>query len=317
MTMTERDNMCCLPGSTEHLDLDDIVERMCQCDSYSLGVRHASCKPLPSKDAIVSLVELARTAIFPRCFGPEDLDKGSQRFYLGATLDRMFHILKEQIHRGLCFQCEGDKDHCRQCELEAEEKATRFISHMPELARLMNLDVEETYRGDPAATSRDEIIFSYPGLTATLAYRLAHELHLMKAPVIARIMTEYAHSVTGIDIHPGANIGESFMIDHGTGVVIGETCLIGNHVHIYQGVTLGAKSFPTDSQGNPIRGKKRHPTLEDNVVIYSGATILGAVIIGTGSVIGGNVWLTESVPPGTRVIQGRYSQQILMHGAGI
>jgi serine O-acetyltransferase len=178
-------------------------------------------------------------------------------------------------------------------------------------------DVQAAYEGDPAATSPDETIFCYPGVLAITNYRLAHELYLLDVPLIPRIVTEHAHSITGIDIHPGATIGESFFIDHGTGVVIGETCEIGSRVRLYQGVTLGAKSFPLDQNGNPIKGIKRHPVVEDDVIIYSEATILGRVTIGRGSVIGGNVWLTRDVPPGSLITQAQTRQDLFESGAGI
>jgi serine O-acetyltransferase len=191
------------------------------------------------------------------------------------------------------------------------------MARLPEVRRLLATDVQAAYEGDPAATSPDEAIFCYPGMLAITSYRLAHELHLLEVPLLPRIITEHAHSITGVDIHPGATIGEYFFIDHATGVVIGETTVIGNRVRIYQGVTLGAKSFPLDAEGNPIKGIPRHPVVEDDVIIYGGATILGRVTIGKGSVIGGNVWLTRSVPPGSRVTQARPNEEAFEAGAGI
>ncbi len=182
---------------------------------------------------------------------------------------------------------------------------------------MLATDVQAAYEGDPAATSPDETILCYPGVLAITSYRLAHELHVLGVPIIPRIITEHAHSITGIDIHPGTNIGESFFIDHGTGVVIGETSIIGNRVRIYQGVTLGAKSFPLDENGNPIKGIDRHPVVEDDVIIYSGTTILGRVVIGCGSVIGGNVWLIHNVPPGSRITQVEARSEKFENGTGI
>jgi serine O-acetyltransferase len=181
--------------------------------------------------------------------------------------------------------------------------SSAFIESLPEIQRLLATDVRGAYEGDPAATSPDEAIFCYPGVVAITSYRIAHSLHELGVPLIPRIITEHAHAITGIDIHPGATIGENFFIDHGTGVVVGETSRIGANVRVYQGVTLGAKSFPLDEHGNPIKGIDRHPVVEDDVIIYSGATILGRVTIGAGSIIGGNVWLLDSVPPGSRVVQ--------------
>ncbi|MEQ8225470.1 MAG: serine O-acetyltransferase EpsC, partial [Candidatus Eremiobacterota bacterium] len=200
----------------------------------------------------------------------------------------------------------------KECDLVARQETAKFIKKLPDLRKILAFDVEATYTGDPAAKSKEEIIFCYPGLKAITIYRLAHELLLQKIPMIPRIMTEYAHSITGADIHPGATIGNNFFIDHATGVVIGETTDIGNNVRIYQSVTLGALSFPKDANGNIIRNIKRHPTIEDDVIIYSNATILGGkTVIGKGSVIGGNVWITSSVPPYTKVILDTPKQKIV------
>jgi serine O-acetyltransferase len=210
--------------------------------------------------------------------------------------------LQEQIKRGLCFVCEHDGGpECPDCLDKAAVITKEFLDRLPRIQHILATDVQAAYLGDPAATSTDETIFCYPGILAVTYYRLAHELYSLGVPLIPRIITEHAHSLTGIDIHPGASIGERFFIDHGTGVVIGETCIIGRKVRIYQGVTLGAKSFPLDEQGHPIKGIERHPIVEDEVVIYSGATILGRVTIGRRSVIGGNVWITRDIPPGSTV----------------
>jgi serine O-acetyltransferase len=191
------------------------------------------------------------------------------------------------------------------------------VARLPEVRRLLDSDVEAAFEGDPALQIKDEAIFSYPGLFAVTEQRIAHELQVLGVPLIPRIITEHAHSVTGIDIHPGASIGERFFVDHGTGVVIGETCRIGKNVRIYQGVTLGAKSFPLDDKGVPIKGVDRHPIVEDDVVIYAGATILGRIVIGKGSSIGGNVWLTHAVPPGSRVTQADPRETKFEYGGGI
>ncbi len=300
-----------------HSRLAAIVADLQRSGPEAMRVRNSQCKPLPSRDAIIGMVEALRSIVFPRCFGQEHIDNESLSFHLGAQLDKLFHVLREQINRGLCFRCEGTKDSCEMCEIQADEVANQFLERVPTISSMLHKDVRATFEGDPAAKSEDEIIFCYPGINATLAHRIAHELFKLDAITIARIMSEYAHSITGIDIHPGATIGENFMIDHGTGVVIGETCVIGNNVRIYQGVTLGAKSFPVDKDGNPIKGVKRHPNIEDDVIIYSGATILGNVTVGKGSVIGGNVWLTEDVPPGTRVLQNRPIHELYSQGGGI
>jgi len=225
--------------------------------------------------------------------------------------------MQEQIKRGMCFVCDRVEPNCTQCDEQSRDLTSEFLSKLPEVRRLLATDVQAAYEGDPAATSPDEAILCYPGILAITNYRLAHQLHHLSVPLLPRIITEHAHSLTGIDIHPGADIGEYFFIDHGTGVVIGETSVIGNRVRIYQGVTLGAKSFPLDEDGKPIKGIARHPVVEDEVIIYGGATILGRVTIGRGTTIGGNIWLTESVPPGSRVTQARLQQERFEEGAGI
>jgi len=285
--------------------LRDVVERLCaaQHDGYSRSPS-ATSQLLPSRDAIIAIVEALRSALFPGYFGDRELTEDSLRFYVGATLDRVQRELQEQIRRGLCFACqEPDPRRCPQCDAHALARARAFLNRLPEVRRLLGTDVQAAFNGDPAATSPSETILCYPGILAITNYRLAHELHLLEVPLVPRMMTEYAHSVTGIDIHPGTKIGEHFFTDHGTGVVIGETAVIGNRVRIYQGVTLGAKSFPLDEHGHPIKGIPRHPIIEDDVTIYSGATILGRITIGAGSVIGGNVWLTHDVPRDSQISQ--------------
>ena len=237
------------------------------------------------------------------------------RYHLGDRLERARLELIEQVKRGLCFRAEQPKH--AHCQREAEETVERFLLTLPRLRQSLAVDAEAAYRGDPAAGSPEEAIFCYPGMTAVVYHRLAHELYRLGSPLIARMIAEKAHTLTGIDIHPGASIGEGFFIDHGTGVVIGETCVIGKGVRIYQGVTLGARSFPVDEQGHPIKGAPRHPVIEDEVVIYSGATVLGRITVGRGSTIGGNVWLTESVPPGSRVAQRKARREDFEEGAGI
>lgn len=286
--------------------LQPVVEALCRQNDGLMrrAPRSPGCRfSLPSPAAVVETVQALREALFPGYFGPSDLSDEAMRFHVGATLDRVMQTIEEQIQRGLCFTCAESSPNCPTCAERAHELACRFIQRLPEVRRLLATDVQAAYEGDPAATSPDEAVFCYPGILAILCYRLAHELHALGVPIIPRMITEYAHGATGIDIHPGAAIGERFFIDHGTGVVIGETTVIGRNVRLYQGVTLGAKSFPLDENGNPIKGIPRHPIVEDDVIIYSGATILGRVTIGRGSSIGGNVWLTESVPPGSRITQ--------------
>jgi len=283
--------------------LTGVVDALCAAHDglTRLGVRGDG--RLPSREALTRVVEDLRAVLFPGYVGSPDLTREGMRFQVGATLDRALRELQEQIRRGLCFaECPPSRD-CAACDQRAEEITQAFLGRLPEVRRLLATDVQAAYEGDPAATSPDEAIFCYPGILAVTCQRLAHELYRLKVPLIPRIITEQAHSWTGIDIHPGASIGERFFIDHGTGVVIGETAVLGNNVRLYQGVTLGARSFPLDDQGHPIKGIPRHPVLEDDVIVYAGATILGRITVGRGSVIGGNVWVTRDVPPGSRISQ--------------
>ena len=265
--------------------------------------------PLPSGKSLRRIVELSREILFPGYFGNSTVHRRTINYHIGVNVEELFGLLTEQIQAGLCFGLENtpsdnvikktpDRD-------TAASIAARFISRLPEIRRILATDVEAAYYGDPAATCFGEIICCYPIIRAITNYRIAHELYMLNVPLIPRIITEMAHSETGIDIHPGAQIGHHFTIDHGTGVVIGATCVIGNNVKLYQGVTLGAKSFPLDENGNPIKGIARHPILEDDVIVYSNATILGRITIGKGATIGGNIWVTESVPAGSRIVQRR------------
>jgi serine O-acetyltransferase len=273
-------------------------------DSYSsheMAIQHLDRCRLPSRDDIVAILTAVQELIFPGYFGISGLDESNISARAYSLVYGLFDDLAAQ--NWLCLQVEEKDFSKEELRQTAEQRALLFIEQIPQLRRSLALDVEAAFNGDPAARSYDEIIFSYPGIYAVMVYRIAHCLASLDVPLIPRIMTEHAHSLTGIDIHPGASIGHSFFIDHGTGVVIGETAIIGNHVKLYQGVTLGALSFPKNASGKLIRGTKRHPTIEDNVIIYSGATILGGdTIVGESSIIGGNVWLTHSVPPRTKVI---------------
>jgi len=259
---------------------------------------------LPSRNTCIDVMQQLRSFLFPGFFRFSEFSEEGMVFHIGAGLDRIAISLKEQIRRGFCFTCHG-KDDFEQCTRRAEDITNAFITRIPEVMLLLIDDVQAAYEGDPAAQSPSETIFCYPGIYAITNHRIAHELYRLGVPVIPRIISENAHSITGIDIHPGAKIGRSFFIDHGTGVVIGETSIIGDRVRIYQGVTLGAKSFPLDEKGNPIKGVDRHPVIQDDVVIYAGATILGRITVGARSVIGGNVWLTQSVPPDSSISQGK------------
>ena len=308
-----------LPGEEEESTLAQVVEELCAVNDESAGSgkRRFHIQSHPSRNAVIETVEALRSVLFPGYFGRSELNTESVRYHVGATLDHVMRALQEQVQRGLCFVCEEDTGRCPTCDGRALEITREFLARLPAVRRLLATDVQATYEGDPAATSPGETIFCYPGVQAITDYRLAHELQVLGVPLIPRIITEHAHSITGIDIHPGASIGENFFIDHGTGVVIGETCIIGKRVRIYQGVTLGAISFPLDEKGKPIKGIERHPIVEDDVVIYSGATILGRVVIGHGSVIGGNVWLTRSVPPLSRITQVQARREAFENGAGI
>jgi len=264
--------------------------------------RNIGESPLPSKSTIIEILEGLREILFPGYYSAERLCPENMQYFIGSKVDDLFIKLSDEISKSIKHECKENGHICVQCSDRAEKCAVDFFGSIPMLRDLLAEDVHAAYDGDPAAKSLDEIIFSYPGMLAITTYRIAHELYVQHVPLIPRIMTEYAHGATGIDIHPGAKIGRSFFIDHGTGVVIGETSEIGDRVRIYQGVTLGALSVPKDSDGTSMRGRKRHPTIEDDVTIYAGATILGGdTVIGKGSIIGGNVWLFEPVPPGTKV----------------
>ncbi len=263
---------------------------------------HIDYEPIPSKTSVVNIIQLLREVLFPGYFTRDKLDPVNLTYSMGQTVSVLFDQLSEQICHSVRHDCFRYDQECSECAEKGNEDSLAFLESIPALREILSTDVAAAYAGDPAAKSFDEIIFSYPGIFALMVYRVAHKLHELAVPLLPRIMTEYAHSVTGIDIHPGAEIGERFVIDHGTGVVIGETTSIGKNVRIYQGVTLGALSLPLDA-GDRFRGVKRHPTIQDDVIIYSGATILGGeTVIGARSVIGGNVWLTDSVPPDTKVI---------------
>lgn len=286
--------------------LTKAVDELSDSQSYrGLFHQHREGEPLPSGKSLEHIVELSRAILFPGYFGNSTINSQTINYHIGVNIEELFSLLIEQIQAGLCFGVEnsGQCDCQSPCRATATQLAAEFISRLPEIRRILATDVEAAYYGDPAATCFGEIICCYPVIRAVTNYRIAHELHRLNVPLIPRIITEMAHSETGIDIHPGAQIGHHFTIDHGTGVVIGATCIIGNHVKLYQGVTLGAKSFPCDEQGNPIKGIPRHPILEDNVIVYSNATILGRITIGEGATIGGNIWVTESVPAGARIVQ--------------
>jgi serine O-acetyltransferase len=299
--------------------LKDIIKDLCRPASYQAVYHHHWQEaPMPSVEALADLVERLRAVIFPGYYGPSDVTPESMGWHVGANLDHINRVLAEQIMRGICFVCSREETGtCEQCQTRSQDLALRFLARLPHIREMLAGDVQAAYEGDPAAKSPGETIYCYPSILAVTNYRIAHELYRLGVALIPRIITELAHSRTGIDIHPGASIGKRFFIDHGTGVVIGETSVIGDNVRLYQGVTLGAKSFPKDAKGNPIKGIPRHPVVEDKVIIYSGATILGRVTIGQGAVIGGNVWLTRDVPPGARVLQGQEAEAVIAPGEGV
>ena len=304
--------------SVEAEDLSTVVDALCRNNGHGPRTSWNACDtPLPSRDAVIEMVEQLRSVLFPGYFGNSEVSPESMRFHTGATLDKVLATMKEQVKRGLCFDCHYETSTCRTCDDRALHITRRFLARLPGVQQKLDSDVLAHYEGDPAALNPDEAVFCYPGVLALISHRLAHELYELGVPLIPRMINEHAHSLTGIDIHPGATIGEGLFIDHGTGVVIGETSIIGDHVRIYQGVTLGAKSFPLDADGNPIKSIPRHPIVEDDVILYSGATVLGRVTLGKGSVIGGNVWLVRSVPPGSRIIQSPAREEEFVGGAGI
>ena len=300
------------PLAAHDLGIAQIVMQLRDLRLTSLESRQRCNKPpkLPSRKVLQEIIEGLAAALFPNRLGLPDLKDEGIDYFVGHTLDVALRELLTQVKLELNFTADT------QSQLDANQASSaltkspieivrEFAKTLPRVRLLLDTDIKSAYEGDPAARSVDEVLVCYPGTQAIIHYRIAHVLHGLGMPLIARMITELAHSATGIDIHPGAVIGESFFIDHGTGVVIGETAIIGKHVRIYQAVTLGAKRFPTDEHGNPLKGNARHPIVEDDVVIYAGATILGRITIGRGSAIGGNVWLTRSVPAGSNITQAQ------------
>jgi len=282
-------------------DLPAYIDRIIRLHNRDGRFHHTLPEPIPSKEIIVDILHRTMNIIYPGYFTHERLDDVNIGYYFGQQVTELFEIISEQIAFAIRHDCLRFNKPCVQCEEKGQVVALQFIGAIPDIQKMLSIDVRAAYEGDPASCHFDEIIFCYPGLFAISVYRIAHWLFVHDVPLIPRIMTEYAHSLTGIDIHPGVEIGESFFIDHGTGVVIGETTIIGDRVRIYQGVTLGALSLSKE-EVESLRRKKRHPTIEDDVIIYANATILGGnTTIGARCVIGGNVWLTESIPPDTEV----------------
>ena len=281
--------------------IPSIVDRITATCNKKGCFEHVDAEPIPSSQATIDILNRVSRILYPGYFIQSRLDRINLEYYLGQEVTALYEDLSEQIMRAIRHDCRRNDRACTDCAERGDSIAVEFLSRLPELRAMLAKDIQAAYDGDPAAKSYDEVIFSYPGLMAITTYRIAHLLHGMQVPFIPRIMTEYAHSRTGIDIHPGAVIGERFFIDHGTGVVIGETTVIGNRVRLYQGVTLGAISLSPE-ECNILRDLKRHPTIEDDVIIYANATVLGGeTVIGARSIIGGNVWITRSIAPDTQV----------------
>ena len=293
-------------------DLQRVVRELSDVRQLWRESQQRSTEPggreLPSRDAMAQVLDGLRGVLFPMRLGPPDLRQESEDFYVGHTLDTVLHALLAQVRLELGY--EARLDHPDESALE--ERAVQIVRDLslslPGIRALLDSDVTAAFEGDPAARSVDEVLLCYPGIQAMIHHRVAHRLYKLGVPLLARMVAELAHGQTGIDIHPGATIGAGFFIDHGTGVVIGETTVIGERVCVYQAVTLGARSFPTDDAGHPLKGLPRHPVVEDEVVIYAGATVLGRVTIGRGATIGGNVWVTHDVAPGANVTQARSRQ---------
>ncbi len=263
---------------------------------------HIEYHPIPSIHGTIEIINRLREIVFPGYFGQGKLDPVNMKYNMGQAVSTVFDLLAEQISNSIRHDCFRYDNPCSDCQEQGQQKALALLDAIPSIRKKLAGDVLATFESDPAAKSIDEIVFCYPGMLAITVYRIAHRLFELNVPLLPRTMAEYAHSATGIDIHPGAEIGDRFVIDHGTGIVIGETTVIGDNVRLYQGVTLGAHSLPKDA-GKHLKGEKRHPTIDDDVIIYSSATILGGdTVIGARSIVGGNVWLTQSVPPDTKVI---------------
>jgi len=281
--------------------IQNLVGRITQTYKGDTGINFIDASNLPVRDKILEILGLLMEVLFPGYTGRRTVTKANINYVIIDILYHVYTELSEQIERAYRYRCRMEKCDTGDCRRMAQDAVQYLLTQLPKIRQTLKGDVAAAFDGDPAAKSYEEIVLSYPCIIAIATYRIAHELYIKQVPLIPRIMTECAHAQTGIDIHPGAKIGKNFFIDHGTGVVIGETTVIGENVKIYQGATLGALSFPKDERGRIIKGGKRHPTIQDNVTIYAEATILGDVVIGKGAVIGGNVWIRQSVPPGVTV----------------
>ena len=300
--------------------LGSVADALVAAREELLGARRrtAGRHELPSRPALAEVVAGLRAALFPDHSGTHDLTDAGVAAFVRYTLGTALRGLEDQIRCALWFECDhtGEGD-CQHCAAHAHELTRRFSAGLPELRALLGGDVRAAFEGDPASTNLDEVLLCYPGFTAIVHHRIAHGLHQLGVPLVPRVIAALAHAETGVDLHPAAKIGSSFFIDHGTGVVVGATSIIGDRVRLYQGVTLGAKSFELDQSGHPKKGVPRHPIVEDDVVIYAGATILGRITIGRGSVIGGNVWITRSVPQNSRITQAQTRNEGFVDGGGI
>ncbi len=294
--------------------IQDLVGKIAQTYQDDKGINFIDVSNLPVRDKIIEILDSLIELLFPGYTGKRTVTKSSVHFIVIDILYHVYTELSEQIERAYKYLCRLQNCDTGACRAMAEEATLHLLAQLPTIRELLKGDVGAAFEGDPAAKSHEEIVISYPCITAIATYRIAHELYLKEVPLIPRIMSEYAHAKTGIDIHPGATIGRNFFIDHGTGVVIGETSVIGDNVRFYQGVSLIAMSIPKKAQS--IRGAKRHPTVEDDVTIYAEATIMGDVTIGKGSVIGGNVWIRKSVPPGTTVSMAKTESLYKHHKHG-
>jgi len=295
-------------------EIGHIVEELANVRKHWRHMHHRSTEPggreLPSPDELNKILRDLRAVLFPMRLGPPELRQENENFFVGHTLDSLLHSLLTQVRLELSYTVRNQPNTGSSFDDQALTIVRDFSRALPTLRSLLDSDVIAAYRGDPAARSVDEVLLCYPGVLAMIYHRVAHQLYILGVPLLARIVAEIAHAETGIDIHPGAHIGPGFFIDHGTGVVIGETTIIGKRVRIYQAVTLGSKSFPTDGEGEIKKGIPRHPIVEDDVIIYAGATVLGRVTLGQGAVIGGNVWITSDVAPGSHISQATLRQGV-------
>jgi serine O-acetyltransferase len=304
-----------IQNTDERWNIAGIVSELSVLRNKSLETRHRQGRPpkLPSRKALLGILEGFSAVLFPNRLGSGELNDESVDYFVGTTLDASIRALYAQLRRECRFKSEQQGLFDVDCAKQAAFIARNFAAQLPAIRALLDSDLTAAFEGDPAATSLDEVLVCYPGMTAVIYHRIAHALYVLGSPLVARMISEISHSLTGIDIHPGADIGASFFIDHGTGVVIGETAVIGRHVRLYQAVTLGAKRFPKEEDGSLVKGNARHPIVEDDVVIYAGATILGRITIGKGSSIGGNVWLTHSVAPGSVITQSQAHTESTAH----